>query len=80
MINNVVIVSGVLQSDLVIHIHVSILFQILFPYRLLQNIEYSSLFYTVGERCIFLNFVLEEKSFLSSFWKISYSEWVKNQK
>ena len=32
-----------LQSDSVIHIHMFILFQILFPYRLLQNIEYSSL-------------------------------------
>ena len=32
-------VSGVQQSDLVIHIHISILFQILFPCRLLQNIE-----------------------------------------
>ena len=34
---NVVLVSGVQQSDSVIHI--SILFQILFPYRLLQNID-----------------------------------------
>ena len=34
LINNVVLVSGVQQSDSVIHIHVSILFQILFPYRL----------------------------------------------
>ena len=41
MINNVVLVSGVQQSDSVIHIHVSILFQILFPFRLLQNIEQS---------------------------------------
>ena len=48
MINNVVLVSGVQQSDSVIHIHVSILFQILFPVRLLQNIEKSSLCYTVG--------------------------------
>ena len=38
MINNVVLISGVQQSDSVIHIHVSILFQILFPFRLLQNI------------------------------------------
>ena len=30
--NNVVIVSGIQQSDSVIHIHVSILFQILFPF------------------------------------------------
>ena len=43
MINNVVLVSGVQQSDLVMHIHVLILFQILFLFRLLQNIEQSSL-------------------------------------
>ena len=48
MINNVVLVSGVEQSDSVIHIHVPILFQILFPFRLLQNIEQSSLCHTVG--------------------------------
>ena len=39
MINNVVLVSGVQQSDSVIHTHVSILFQILSPFRLLQNTE-----------------------------------------
>ena len=38
--------SGVQQSDSVIH--VSILFQILFPFRFLQNIWQSSLCYTVG--------------------------------
>ena len=48
MINNVVLVSGIQKSDSVIHIQVSILFQILFPFRLLQNIEQSSLCYTVG--------------------------------
>ena len=48
MINNVVLVSGVHQSDSVIHIHVSILFQILFLFRLLQNNEQRSLCYTVG--------------------------------
>ena len=36
--NNVMLVSG----DSVIHVHVSILFQVLFPFRLLQNIEQSS--------------------------------------
>ena len=41
-------VSGIQQSDSVIHIHVSILFQVLFPFRLFQNIEQSSLCYTVG--------------------------------
>ena len=46
--NNVILVSGVQQSDSVSHIHVSILFQILFPFRLLQSIEWSSLCYTIG--------------------------------
>ena len=36
---SVVLVSGVQQSDSVIHIHVSILFQTLFPFRLLKNTE-----------------------------------------
>ena len=48
LINKVVLVSIVQQSDSVIRIHVSILFQILFPFRFLQNIEQSSLCYTVG--------------------------------
>ena len=41
-------VSGVQQSDSVIHIHVSILLQILFPFRLLDSIEQSSLCRIVG--------------------------------
>ena len=41
------LVLGVQQSDSVTHIHVSILFQILFPIRLLQNIEQNFLRYTV---------------------------------
>ena len=48
MIKNVVIVSGVQKSDSVIYIHVPILFQILFPFRLLHNTEQRSLCYTVG--------------------------------
>ena len=46
--NKVVLVSGVQQSESVIHIHVSVLFQILFPFRLLCNIEQGSLCCTVG--------------------------------
>ena len=42
------LVSGVQQSDSVIHKLLSLLFQILFSFRLLQNIEQSSLCYTVG--------------------------------
>ena len=48
MKNNVVLVSGVQQSNSVIHTHVSILFQILFLFMLLHNIEQNSLCYTVG--------------------------------
>ena len=36
--------SGVQQSDSVTHIHISVLFQILFPFRLLQNIEFPVLY------------------------------------
>ena len=46
LINNVVLLSGVQQSDSVIH--VSIHFQIFFQVRLLQNFEQSSPYYTVG--------------------------------
>ena len=44
------LVSGVQQSDSVfyINIYISILLHMLFDYRLLQDIEHSSLCYTVG--------------------------------
>ena len=42
------LVSGIQKGDSVIHIWVSITFQILFPFKLLQNTEQSSLCYTVG--------------------------------
>ena len=42
---NAMLVSSVPQSDSVVHVHVSILLQILFPHRLLQNTEQSSLCY-----------------------------------
>ena len=48
LIYNVVLVSTIQQSESIIHIHISTLFQILFPNRLLQSIEQSSLCYTVG--------------------------------
>ena len=47
-LTSVVIVSGIQQSGSLIHIHVSILSQILSPFRLLHNIAQSSLCYTVG--------------------------------
>ena len=48
LIYNVVLVSGIQHSESVIHIHISILFKVIFPYRSLQSTEYSSLCYTVG--------------------------------
>ena len=48
LIYKVVIMSAVQQSDSVVHIHTSILFQILFPHRLSHNTGYSPLCYTAG--------------------------------
>ena len=42
MVNNAVLVLGVQQGDSVMHTPVPILSQVLFPLRLLQNIEQSS--------------------------------------
>ena len=39
LIYSIVLLSGVQQGESAIHIHVSTLFQILFPYRSLQSIE-----------------------------------------
>ena len=47
LIYNVVFISGVQQSDSVVHTFISV-FQIPSPYRLLQNTEQSSLGYTGG--------------------------------
>ena len=45
---NVVLASDVQQRDSVTHIHIFILYQISFSHGLSQNIEQSSLCYTVG--------------------------------
>ena len=58
------LVSGVQQSDSYIYIY--ILFQILFRYRLLQDIEYRSLFYTVGPCLSILHIVVLDYLSLSS--------------
>ena len=55
--NNVMIVSGVQQSDSVLHRRVSLLFQILFPFRLLHNIEQSSLCSTVGPCWLSISYI-----------------------
>ena len=49
------IVSSVQQGDSVIHIHVSILLQILSPFRSLPGIKESSMCYSVGP-CWLSNF------------------------
>ena len=56
LIYNAVLVSGVQQSDSLIHI--LIIFQILFSYRLSQNTEQSSLCYTVGPFCLFILYIV----------------------
>ena len=48
MINKVVFVSSVQQSDSSIHMHAPIRFRILFQFRLLNNTEQGSQCYTVG--------------------------------
>ena len=50
LINNMSVL-GVQQSDSVIHIHVSIPFQVLFLFRLLENIEESTVLYTLLVIC-----------------------------
>lgn len=50
------LVSDVQQSGLVIYIHGSIHFQILFPFRLFHNIELSSLCCTVGPLVIYFKY------------------------
>ena len=39
------LVLGVRQSDSIVSTYISFFFQVLFPYRLVQNIKYSSLLY-----------------------------------
>ena len=50
------LVSGIQQGDAVIHMRVSVLFQVLFLLKLLQNMELSSLCYTLGP-CWFLSYL-----------------------
>ena len=68
---NVVLALDVQQSDSVIHMHVSILYQILFPIRLLQSSEQSSLDYRVWGLCLLLPHLI-----LSSVIWTSNSIWL----
>lgn len=49
LIHNVVLVSAVEPGEPVIHILISTLFQVLFPYTSLQSIEKTSLCYIAGK-------------------------------
>ena len=51
LIYNAVLIS-VVSTVIQLYTPISILFQILFYYRLLQNIEYSSLYCAVGPCCL----------------------------
>ena len=65
-------VSSAQQSGSVTHLRVSVLFQILFPFRLLPEVEQSSLCYTIGP-CWLSFFVVVLKSFLNL---LQYCFWV----
>ena len=70
LIYNVVLVLGVQQSDLVIHIHISILLQIIFPYRLIQNFFF---FGCVGPSLLRgLSLVVDSGGY-SSLWCTAFS-------
>ena len=51
-----------MQSELFIHRHISTLFQILFPYRLLQSIEQSSLCHSVGSHQLSILYISSVQS------------------
>ena len=52
------LILGVQQNNLVIHKYVSILFQVLFPFKLLQSSEQGSHCYIVGPRFSILNIAI----------------------
>ena len=54
MLYSVLLHSKVIQ----LYLHIYILFHILFHYGLLQDIEYSSLCYTVGPCCLSILYIL----------------------
>ena len=60
LIYNFVLVSGIQQSDSVIYINmyiICILFHIVFHYKLLQSVEYNSV-YTVGPSWLSILYII----------------------
>ena len=83
MINNVVLFPGVQveKSDSVLYTHISILFKILFPFRLLKSTEQTSLCYTVGHYCFSVLYIvvcISEKAMATHSstlaWQIPWTE------
>ena len=70
MTHKVVLISPIQQSKSVIHLHISIPFQICFLYRLLHGIEYIVLCYTVGPCYLSILYVISTPN-LSSLCHIS---------
>ena len=54
--------------QLCIYMHTCIPFQVLFPHRLLQNIEYSPLCCTLGPGCLFYILLLSCVQLFSTQW------------
>ena len=60
LIYHVVLISSAQQSDSVFYVcaYICILFYILLYYGLSQDIEYSSLYHTVGSYCLSIAYIL----------------------
>ena len=68
---NAVSASGVQQSVLYINIYI---YQILFPYKLLSNIEYISLWFTVGPCWLYILCIIQHMCVLYITLYICYSK------
>ena len=62
LIYNIVLVSGIQCKLIQLYTCIYTLFQILFHYRLSQNVEYSSLCYTVRLCCLSILFIRSDQS------------------
>ena len=82
---NVVLVLVIQQSDSAIYIQIFVLFQVLFPYTLLQNSEQSSLCYAVGPywlsilyivSCMLASLVAQTAKTLPAIQRPGFNPWV----
>ena len=85
--NNIVIVLSEQQRNSAIHIHVSVLPQVPLPARLPQNIEQSSMCYTVGhvgysskiQQCVHVHPKLPNSLSVPSFPPATISSFLKSE-